>query len=82
MANINIKDNYIIIKDSNHKKTARFIASGEIIAFCNGKMEFGERALGSRSILADPRKQDTKDKINSIIKYRENYRRVRSGSYG
>ena len=37
-------------------------------------MEFGERALGNRSILADPRNKQVKDKINSIIKYRENYR--------
>jgi carbamoyltransferase len=37
-------------------------------------MEFGERALGNRSILADPRNKSIKDKINSIIKYRESYR--------
>jgi carbamoyltransferase len=37
-------------------------------------MEFGDRALGNRSILADPRHAKTKDKINSMIKYREPYR--------
>ena len=55
-------------------KIASLLGDGHVIAVFNGKMEFGERALGSRSILADPRKQDTKNKINSIIKYRESYR--------
>jgi len=44
------------------------------VAFSNGRMEFGERALGNRSILGDPRDKEIKNKINSIIKYRENYR--------
>jgi len=55
-------------------KIASLLNDGNIVAVFNGKMEFGERALGNRSILADPRKQDTKDNINSIIKYRESYR--------
>jgi carbamoyltransferase len=37
-------------------------------------MEFGNRALGNRSILADPRSESTKDKINAAVKYRESYR--------
>ena len=37
-------------------------------------MEFGHRALGNRSILADPRYVETKDKVNSAVKYRESYR--------
>ena len=37
-------------------------------------MEFGERALGNRSILADPRDPKIKDRINRMIKYRESYR--------
>jgi carbamoyltransferase len=53
---------------------ASLISDGKIIALFNGRMEFGERSLGNRSILADPRKSDIKDKINSIIKYRESYR--------
>ena len=53
---------------------ASLIADGEIIALFNDRMEFGERALGNRSILADPRKKDMKNKVNSIIKYRESYR--------
>jgi carbamoyltransferase len=56
------------------KKIAEMLANNEIIACFHGKMEFGERALGNRSILADPRNAEIKDKINSIIKYRENFR--------
>lgn len=55
-------------------KIASLINEGNIVAHFNGRMEFGERALGNRSILADPRKKEMKDKINSIIKYRESYR--------
>jgi carbamoyltransferase len=53
---------------------ARLLANGEIVACFRGRMEFGERALGNRSILADPRKAEMKEKINAIIKYREGYR--------
>lgn len=53
---------------------AKRLAEGEIIGWFQGKMEFGQRALGNRSILADPRKQSTKDKVNLAIKYREAYR--------
>mgnify|MGYP000088311874 FL=1 len=56
------------------KTVADILSRGEIIARFNGRMEFGERALGNRSILADPRAKNIKDKINSIIKYREGYR--------
>ena len=53
---------------------ARLIEEFGIVAYFYGRMEFGERALGNRSILADPRPVDIKDRINSIIKYREAYR--------
>ncbi len=56
------------------KTVADILSRGEIIARFDGRMEFGERALGNRSILADPRAKNIKDKINSIIKYRESYR--------
>ena len=56
------------------KTVSNILSRGEIIARFNGRMEFGERALGNRSILADPRAENIKDKINSIIKYREGYR--------
>ena len=60
--------------ENREVEIAKLLAEGNIVAVCNGKMEFGERALGNRSILADPRKVETKDEINAIIKYRENYR--------
>ena len=59
------------------KTVADILSRGEIIARFNESMEFGERALGNRSILADPRDKNIKDKINSVIKYRESYRPLR-----
>jgi carbamoyltransferase len=60
--------------DQWEKKLAGILATGEVVALMNGRMEFGERALGNRSILADPRQPNMKDKINSLIKFREGYR--------
>lgn len=56
------------------REVAALLANNNVVAFFQGQMEFGERALGNRSILADPRKSETKDLINSMIKYREGYR--------
>ena len=56
------------------KDTANFIAKGDLIGWFQGRMEFGHRALGNRSILADPRYEITKDKVNLAVKYRESYR--------
>ncbi len=53
---------------------AELLSAGEIVAVFNGQIEFGERALGNRSILADPRPLDVKDRINATVKYRESYR--------
>ena len=50
------------------------IASDKIVALCNGRMEFGARALGNRSLLALPSKAANKDRINLAIKKRQNYR--------
>ena len=58
-----IRKNYFAIKDFNQKKAAKLIASGETIVFCNGKMEFGARALGARSFLSDPSNLKAKKKI-------------------
>jgi carbamoyltransferase len=54
--------------------TARALADGEIVGWFQGRMEFGPRALGSRSILADPRRQDMKATLNARIKFREPFR--------
>ncbi len=50
------------------------IEKGRIIAWFQGRSEYGERALGNRSIVADPRREDMKDRINLAVKYREAYR--------
>jgi carbamoyltransferase len=55
-------------------RTAREIAAGKVVGWFHGRMEFGPRALGNRSILADPRSQQMKDVLNRRIKYREPFR--------
>jgi len=54
--------------------TAERIANGEVVGWFQGRMEWGARALGNRSILADPRRADMRDIINSKIKFREKFR--------
>jgi carbamoyltransferase len=54
--------------------TVEAIAQGKIVGWFQGPMEFGPRALGNRSILADPRRKDMKEILNSRIKYREPFR--------
>ena len=53
---------------------AELIAGGQIVGWFQGRMEFGDRALGNRSILADPRDAKMKDKVNETVKYREPFR--------
>ncbi len=50
------------------------IASGKVIGFYHGRAEWGPRALGARSILADPRREEMKEIVNTKIKFREPYR--------
>ena len=54
--------------------TARRLADGEIVGWFHGPMEFGPRALGGRSILADPRAAGMRDRLNRRIKKREAFR--------
>jgi len=61
-------------KKSLLEKTAQLIADGNIVGWYQGKMEWGPRALGNRSILADPRREDMKDILNAKIKHRESFR--------
>jgi carbamoyltransferase len=56
------------------KMAAQLLASGKIIGWVQGRAEFGPRALGNRSILADPRSPEIKDEINGRVKFREEYR--------
>jgi carbamoyltransferase len=56
------------------KVIAKQIAEGKIVGYMTGRMEFGPRALGARSILGDPRREDTQTVMNLKIKYRESFR--------
>ncbi|RDJ21673.1 carbamoyltransferase [Bosea caraganae] len=55
-------------------KTAELLAEGKLVGWVQGRAEFGPRALGNRSILADPRPADAKDQLNAKVKYREAFR--------
>ncbi len=50
------------------------LLAGQVVAWFQGRMEFGPRALGGRSILADPRRPEIRDRINRLIKKRESFR--------
>jgi carbamoyltransferase len=54
--------------------TAELLANGKIIGWFHGRMEFGPRALGHRSILADPRDPEMNAKVNNAVKFREWWR--------
>lgn len=56
------------------RQTARLIDDGQVVGWFQGSMEWGPRALGNRSILADPRRADMKDILNARIKHREKFR--------
>ncbi len=56
------------------RAAAKSISEGKIVGWFQGKLEFGDRALGNRSILADPRNPNMKQKINECVKYREKFR--------
>ena len=71
------KDKIWAFKLSDEKlvnKTARLIAAQNIVAWFQGRMEFGARALGNRSILASPLKPFMREKLNHVIKKREGFR--------
>jgi len=55
-------------------KTAQALADGKAIGWMNGRMEFGPRSLGGRSILADPRSPSMQKLLNLKVKYRESFR--------
>jgi carbamoyltransferase len=56
------------------RRTAAAIAAGEVVGWFQGRMEWGPRALGARSILCDPRRSDMKALLNAKIKKRESFR--------
>lgn len=57
-----------------YEKVAERLIDAGVVGWFNGRAEFGPRALGARSILADPRRQDAKELLNSKIKRRESFR--------
>lgn len=61
-------------EDALCSRTAEAIAQGRVIGWFQGRMEWGPRALGNRSILGDPRRADMKDILNLKIKRRESFR--------
>jgi len=56
------------------KRVAELLDNGNVVGWFQGRMEFGPRALGARSIIADPRRTDMQKKLNLKIKYRESFR--------
>ncbi len=60
--------------DAVEEVTARLLSEGAIVGWFQGRMEFGPRALGNRSILADPRTAEMKDRVNESVKFREGWR--------
>jgi len=63
-----LTDNQII------KRAAELLSEGRVIGWFQGRMEFGPRALGNRSILADPRRPEMKEIVNKKVKFREPFR--------
>jgi carbamoyltransferase len=60
--------------DELSRSTAEALAGGKVVGWCQGRTEWGPRALGNRSILADPRKAAMKEIVNVKIKFREPFR--------
>tara|TARA_B110001452_G_scaffold214785_1_gene185776 strand:- start:301 stop:2139 length:1839 start_codon:yes stop_codon:yes gene_type:complete len=67
--------NFTVVDDENIiELTAEDLCKGEAIGWFQGRMEFGPRALGSRSILGDPRSSEMQKNLNLKVKYRESFR--------
>lgn len=66
-----VRERHQVVSAVTAGEVAEVLAGGNVVARCAGRMEFGQRALGNRSILADPRRADTVETINRQIKYRD-----------
>ncbi|CAF1139647.1 unnamed protein product [Adineta steineri] len=62
------------ISTDSASEAAHMIANGKIVGWFQGRMEFGPRALGNRSLLADPRHSTTRELLNRKVKHREDFR--------
>jgi carbamoyltransferase len=71
-----VKSAGLVAKQSKSaaRDAAKMIADGKIVAWFQGRMEFGPRALGNRSLLADPRRPDMRTILNQKVKHREDFR--------
>jgi len=65
---------FLGVEEELVQRTAQAIADGKVVGWFQGRMEWGPRALGNRSILADPRRADMKEVLNKKIKRRESFR--------
>jgi len=74
LSRINVQAKKISEKETLLDHVATKLAGGKIVGWFQGRSEFGERALGNRSILADPRHEEMKDLVNERIKFREEFR--------
>ena len=71
----NLGANYEIFQENDViNKTAKLISQGKAVGWFQGRMEFGPRALGGRSILADPRDPKMQKNLNLKVKFRESFR--------
>jgi carbamoyltransferase len=62
------------LPDDIYVETAKLLAEHKVVAFVNGRFEWGPRALGMRSILANPATESVRDKLNALVKKREIFR--------
>ena len=63
-----------LTKEQPQKQMLQELEAGNVVGWFQGRMEWGPRALGNRSILADPRRSDMKEILNQKIKRRESFR--------
>ena len=70
---LNAKFN-VLSKDEIITETAKYLSEGKAIGWFQGRIEFGPRALGCRSILGDPRSETMQKSLNLKVKYRESFR--------
>jgi carbamoyltransferase len=74
LAELGVPHEYVQSRETLSSVVSERLAQGEIIGWFQGRMEFGPRALGNRSILGDPRSADIQSVMNLKIKYRESFR--------
>ncbi len=74
LRNLKNPDIQVLKPDNLVEDVAEKLAAFEIVGWYQGRMEFGPRALGNRSILANPTRADSKDIVNNQVKFRENFR--------